>query len=127
MNWFNSVTVKKDNTILIVCGINILFSILYLIINMRNYSDYQSMIGVLNGISFIYMAVFQIVILTGLVLMFFGNKKGFYIYIIGQVISLIYPIATGTVDTVWGLLILPVLIVPIPFAIFYYRNLNKMY
>jgi hypothetical protein len=127
MNWFNSVTVKKDNTILIVCGINILFSTLYLIINMRNYSDYQSMIGVLNGISFIYMAVFQIVILTGLVLMFFGNKKGFYIYIIGQVISLIYPIATGTVDTVWGLLILPVLIVPIPFAIFYYRNLNKMY
>ena len=85
------------------------------------------MTGALNGISFIYMAAFQIVILTGLVLMFFGNKKGFYIYLFGQAISFIYPIATGTTDTVWGLLILPVLIVPIPFAIFYYRNLNKMY
>jgi len=127
MNWFNSKTVKKDNTILIVCGINILFSTLYLIINMRDYFDYQSMIGALNGNSFIYMAAFQIVILTGLVLMFFGNKKGFYIYFIGQIISFIYPIVTGTVDTVWGLLILPILIVPILFAIFYYRNLKKMY
>ena len=85
------------------------------------------MTGALNGISFIYMAAFQIVIITGLVLMFFGTKKGFYIYLFGQAISFIYPIVTGTVDTVWGLLILPVLIVPIPFAIFYYRNLNKMY
>ena len=95
--------------------------------NVRNYFDYRSMIETFNATSFIYMAVFQIIILTGLLLMFFGNKKGFYIYVIGQATSLIYPIVTGTADTVWGLLILPVLIVPIPFAIFYYRSLNKMY
>ena len=127
MNWFKSETPKKDNTFLIVCGINILFSTLYLIINLRNFSDYQSMIGALNGTSFIYMAAFQIVILTGLVLMFFGNKTGFYTYLIGQLLSFIYPVVTGTADTVWGLLILPVLIVPIPFAIFYYRNLKKIH
>ena len=71
MNWFSSQAVKKDDTILIVCGINILFSTLYLVINMLNYYNYQSMIGALNGKSFIYMAAFQLVILTGLVLMFF--------------------------------------------------------
>ena len=127
MNWFSSQAVKKDNTILIVCGINILFSTLYLVINMLNYYNYQSMIGALNGKSFIYMAAFQLVILTGLVLMFFGNRGGFYIYLVGQLISYVYPIMTGTIDTVWGLLILPILIVPILFGVFYFKSLNKMH
>lgn len=127
MNWFNSKTEKKDDTILAVCGLNIVLSTLYLIMNIRGYFDYQSMVGALNGTSFIYMAAFQLVILTSLVLMFFGNKKGFYIYLVGQLISYVYPIATGTGDTVWGLLILPHLIVPIVFGVFYFRNLNKMY
>ena len=127
MNWFNAQAVKADETILIVSGINILFSTLYLMMNIRNYFDYQSMPGSLNGESFIYMAAFQIIILSGLALIFFGNKKGFYIYLVGQLLSYIYPIITGTIDTVWGLLILPILIVPIFFGVFYYRNLNKMY
>jgi hypothetical protein len=126
MNWFTSKTVKKDDTITTVCGSNIILSALLLIMDIRGYFEYQSM-GALHGTSFIYMAAFQIVILTGLVLMFFGDKKGFYIYLGGQVISYIYPIATGTIDTVWGLLILPHLIAPIVFAIFYYRNLKKLY
>ena len=127
MNWFNSLAVKSDKTLLIVCGINIVFSTLYLIMNIRNYFDYQSMAGSLNGDSFIFMAAFQIIILTGLTFMFFGNRKGFYIYLVGQLISYIYPIMTGTMDTVWGILILPILIVPIFFGVFYYRNLKKMY
>jgi hypothetical protein len=127
MNWFNSQTAKKNNNILIVCGINILFSTLYMLSNVVSYSDYQSMMGALNGASFIYMAGFQTIILTGLVLIFFGNKKGFYIYLTGQIISFIYPIVTGTTETVWGLLILPILVAPIVFAVFYYRNLNKLY
>lgn len=127
MNWFNSQVVKADKTILIVSGINILFSTLYLMMNIRNYFDYQSMAGALNGESFIYMAAFQIIILCGLALMFFGNKIGFYIYLVGQLLSYVYPIITGTVDTVWGLLILPILIVPIFFGVFYYTNLKKMY
>ena len=126
MNWFTSKTVKKDDTITTVCGSNIILSALLLIMDIGGYFNYQSM-GALHGTSFIYMAAFQIVILTGLALMFFGNKKGFNIYLVGQVVSYIYPIATGTVDTVWGLLVLPHLIVPIIFAIFYYRNLKKMY
>lgn len=116
-----------DNSILIFSGINILFSVLYLFMNIRSYYDYQSMIGALNGKSFIYMAAFQVLILTGIVWMFFGNKRGFYIYLVGQLVSYLYPVVTGTTDTVWGMLILPVLIVPILFAVFYYRNLNKMY
>ena len=127
MNWFNSKTIKKDNTILMACGINIVFSILYLVMNIRNYYDYQSMIGVLHSGSFIYMAAFQLVILTGLVLMLFGNKGGFYIYLVGQLISYAYPIMTDSGDTVWGLLILPILIGPILFGIFYLKSLNKMY
>ena len=127
MNWFNAQAVKADETILIVSGINILFSTLFLMMNIRNYFDYKSMPGSLNGESFIYMAAFQIIILSGLALIFFGNKKGFYIYLVGQLLSYIYPIITGTIDTVWGLLILPILIVPIFFGVFYYRNLNKMY
>ena len=127
MNWFNSRTAKMDNSILIFSGINILFSVLYLFMNIRSYYDYQSMIGALNGKSFIYMAAFQVLILTGIVWMFFGNKRGFYIYLVGQLVSYLYPVVTGTTDTVWGMLILPVLIVPILFAVFYYRNLNKMY
>jgi len=126
MNWFTSTTVKKDDTITTVCGSNIILSALLLIMDIGGYFNYQSM-GALNGTSFIYMAAFQIIILTGLVLMFFGNKKGFNIYLVGQVVSYIYPIATGTVDIVWGLLVLPHLIAPIVFAIFYYRNLKKMY
>ncbi len=77
MNWFDSQAAKKNNNFLIFSGINILFSALYLFMNIRSYYDYQSMIGALNGKSFIYMAAFQVVMLTGIVLMFFGNKKGF--------------------------------------------------
>ena len=126
MNWFNSKTAKRDNTILTMCGVNIFLSTLYLIMNIVGYYNYQSM-QALNGTSFIYMATFQLVILTGLVLMFFGNKNGFYIYLVGQLISYVYPIATGTIDTAWGLLILPHLIVPIVFGVYYFRNLKKMY
>ena len=127
MNWFNSRAAKMDNSILIFSGINILFSVLYLFMNIRSYYDYQSMIGALNGKSFIYMAAFQVLILTGIVWMFFGNKRGFYIYLVGQLVSYLYPVVTGTTDTVWGMLILPILIVPILFAVFYYRNLKKMH
>ena len=120
-------SLKHSKTFQVVCAINIFLSFAYTFLNIRNYYDYKSMPGALNGNSFLFMAAFEIVIIAGLSLMFVGKKKGFYLYLIGQLVSFIYPVISGTGDTVWGLLILPALIFPIIFAIFYIGNLKKLH
>lgn len=67
----------------------------------------------------------NIIILTGVSFMLFGNRIGFYIYLVEQLISFIYTIMTGTMDTVWGILILPILIVPIFFGVFLLQVLKE--
>jgi hypothetical protein len=116
----------RITTFKIICGINILLSIIYIIHGISLYNDYKSMPGALYGNSFLIMDAFEIIIITGLVLMFFAKKKGFYFYLAGQLISFVYTIASGREDTVWGLLILPAFIVPILFTVYYSFHLKEL-
>ena len=126
MDLIKSKPQKKLEKYQVVCIINIVLSILLVFGYIISYYKYKSM-GALNGDSFLFMAAFEIIIITGLTLMAYSKIAGFYIYLVGQLISFIYPIVTGTIDTVWGLIIIPAIIVPVIFAIFYYRNLKKMH
>ncbi|MEI6820893.1 MAG: hypothetical protein WCL51_03090 [Bacteroidota bacterium] len=126
MEQINSTPFKNNNTLKIVCLINLLFSVILVYLDVKSYFDYKTM-HALNSNSFIYMSVFEIIIITGLLLMLIGRRIGFTLYMIGQMVSYIYPIATNTGDTVWGLLTLPIVLGPIFFGIFYFRNLKKLH
>ncbi len=126
MEQINSNPSKNNNTLKIVCLINLLFSILIVVIDIRSYKLYLSE-GNLNANSFIYMLIFELVIITGLILLLLNRRIGFTLYMVGQMVSYIYPLATNTSDTVWGLLTLPIVLGPLFFGIFYFRNLKKLH
>jgi len=126
MEQINSNPSKNNNTLKIVCLINLLFSILIVVIDIRSYKLYLSE-GNLNANSFIYMLIFELVIITGLILLLLNRRIGFTLYMVGQMVSYIYPLATNTSDTVWGLLTLPIVLGPLFFGIFYFRNLKMLH
>jgi hypothetical protein len=90
-----------------------------------SYFSYKAM-DALNAESFLIMAAFEFITLTGVFLMWRLKKNGFYIYLTGQLATLIYPFATNTVDTVMGMLVLPLLIIGVLFIILYAINLKHM-
>jgi hypothetical protein len=92
----------------------------------NSYFSYKEM-KALFAESFLVMGIFELIILAGVLLMWKLKKSGFYIYAIGQVASLVFPLATGTVDTVMGLLTLPLLILAVLFIVLYGRQLKYMF
>lgn len=90
-----------------------------------SYFSYKAM-DALNAESFLIMAAFELITLSGVFLMWRLKKNGFYLYIMGQLAIMIYPFATNTVDTVMGFLVLPLLITGAVFIILYAINLKYM-
>ena len=117
---------KKIGKLQIYILINFFFSAIVVYLDVKGYFNYKQM-QALNVDSFIYMGLIELVIIAGLVMMFFEKENGFYTYIIGQLLSIIYPIVSGTGDTVLGLMTLPLIVGPVFFAIYYFRNLKKMH
>ncbi len=117
---------KKIGNLQIFILINFFFSAIVVYLDIKGYFNYKQM-QALNVNSFIYMGIIELIIISGLVLMFFEKENGFYTYIIGQLLSIIYPIVSGTGDTVLGLLTLPLIVGPVFFAIYYFRNLKNMH
>jgi hypothetical protein len=109
----------------ILCILSFVGIALSLFNYINSYFSYKAM-KALYAESFLATGIFELVILAGVLLMWKLKKSGFYIYIIGQVVSLIFPFATGTVETVMGLLTLPVLILAAVFIVLYYRQLRYM-
>ncbi len=81
--------------------------------------------GALYTNSFLYMIAIEALALIGLLIMIFRKKVGFYMYVISQIIFLLYPIVSGTVDTVFGLLIIPAIAIPVAFIVYYSKNISK--
>lgn len=92
----------------------------------NSYFDYKAM-SALYADSFLVMALFKLVMLAGVLLMWQRRKMGFYIYLAGQAAALIYPFASGSVDAVLGLLVLPVIIVSILFIVLFARQWKYLY
>jgi hypothetical protein len=84
------------------------------------------MIGVLNTNSFLYMIAIEAFALAGLFILLMRKKFGFYIYVFSQFIFILYPLVSGTADTVFGLLILPIIGIPLAFIFYYYKNTDKL-
>ena len=108
----------RPTLLTVLCILSFVGIAITLVGYINSYYQYLEM-QALNASSFIVMSAFELVILAGVVLMWKLKKTGFYIYVLGKLISLSYPYISGTADTVLGILVLPVMILGITFVILY--------
>ena len=115
----------RPTLLTVLCILSFVGIAISLVGYINSYYQYLEM-QALNASSFIVMAAFELVILAGVVLMWKLKRTGFYIYVLGKLISLSYPFISGTTDTVLGILVLPVMILGIIFIILYASQLKYM-
>jgi len=118
-------TTIRPRSLTVLCVLSFIAGIVFLFGRFSSYFAYGEM-NALNEQAFIVMAVFDLGMLAGVLLMWRLNKTGFYIYTAFQLISLIYPFITNTGDTVMGILTLPIFVCSILFIVFYAYHLKLM-
>ncbi|MGV3657262.1 MAG: hypothetical protein ACO1NX_04885 [Chitinophagaceae bacterium] len=124
----NTATQKpaRPRSLTILCLLSFIGTLVMLHGYINSYFDYKGMNAHFAD-AFLIMAFFKVAMLAGVVLMWLLRKAGFYLYLAGQSAALIYPFASGTADTVLGLLVLPVLIVSLLFIVLFARQWKHLY
>jgi hypothetical protein len=117
---------KRPSSIEVLCALSLFVIILTILLNIRGYNDYSKMQGALNTKWFLIMIFLNIPTIIGLILMFFLKRVGFWIFLLGKVLYFVLPIIAGTVDTVFGLLVLPYFIESVTFIILFATRLKYM-
>jgi hypothetical protein len=117
---------KRPSSIEVLCALSLSVIILTILLNIRGYIDYSKMQGALNTKWFLIMIFLNIPTIIGLILMFFLKRVGFWIFLLGKVLYFVLPIIAGTVDTVFGLLVLPYFIESVTFIILFATRLKYM-
>ncbi len=111
----------RPTSLTILCILSFVGAMVMLLGYINSYFDYKGMNAHFAD-SFLIMALFKLVMLAGVVLMWNLRKTGLYLYLAGQAAALIYPFASGTADTVLGLLVIPVLLISILFIVLFARQ-----
>jgi hypothetical protein len=117
----------RSNFLTILCILSVIGIALWIVRDIRMYNEYMAMEGVLNTESFLVGIALNLIGLSGVVLMWYLKKAGFYIYTISQMVWIVLPMVIGTwADTYYGFLILPAITVTPSFMVMYALNLKQM-
>lgn len=118
---------ERVNFLTKLCILSFIGIALWIVRDTKMYFDYKSMAGALNSESFLVGIGLNMIILSGVILMWKLKKIGFFIYSFFQITWLVLPMIIGTwIDTYFGFLILPTPIFTLGFIIMYGLNLKYM-